>query len=97
MTQLEGSVLYCVKLDDGRVQRRHIDQLCSGIAVNSSSDLAEGLVPTDDQQNDSDTVTKPWEPPLEIQERSTDTPETEQSPVPQPESDELTTYTRANC
>ena len=35
--QTEGSVLYCVQLNDGRVQRQHVDQLRSRIADSSDS------------------------------------------------------------
>lgn len=62
VVQVEGSVLYQVKLDDGRVLRRHIDQLRSCIASSTvTAHISD--IELDGGSTDKETVTKDEESP----------------------------------
>ena len=81
VVQTEGSVLYRVQLNDGRVQRRHIDQLRSRIADSADStpqpDLElDGELPMGNSQlTDQETVTNSQDPSPDISTGTTDVPE----------------------
>ena len=81
VVQTEGSVLYRVQLNDGRVQRRHIDQLRSRIADSADStpqpDLElDGELPMGNSQlTDQETVTNSQDPSPDVSTGTTDVPE----------------------
>ena len=98
VVQVEGSVLYHVKLKDGRVQRRHIDQLRSRLpdsedaTRSSDTELDSGPQLTESGPTDQETVTDSQELSSDPPTDSSNAPEPEtttepQPPEPQPETD----------
>ena len=98
VVQVEGSVLYQVKLKDGRVQRRHINQLRSRVAdsedavQSSDPEPDSGLQLTEGGPTDQETVTTSQDLSPDPPTDSTDSPEpeitTELQPA-EPRPDEL--------
>ena len=97
IVKVEGSVLYHIKLRDGRVQRRHIDQLrsrlvdCLDTTTSPNVEPDNGPQLTDGGPTDQETVADivPDPPPDSIE---TSEPETTAEPRPselQPQSNEL--------
>ena len=102
IVKVEGSVLYHVKLRDGRVQRRHIDQLrsrlvdCLDATTSPNVEPDNGPQLTDGGPTDQETVADivPDPPPDSIE---TSEPETTAEPRPselQPQSNEWFPATR---
>ena len=100
-----GSVLYQVKLKDGRVQRRHIDQLRSrladtgDIARSVDTELDSGPQLTNGGPTDQGTVTdfQDSDPPADSTIRPEPEVTTEPPPAePRPETDELVPNSESN-
>ena len=94
VVQVEGSALYHVKLKDGRVQCRHIDQLRSrppdseDATRSSDTELDSGPQLTDSGLTDQETVTDSQELTSDPPTDSSNAPEPETTTA-QPETDEL--------